>query len=53
MRRGQTTVEYMLAIAVIAVALAAVMGVLWSSVADSTDELAQDMADELSDGEVQ
>lgn len=53
MRRGQTTVEYLLAISVISIAIAASMGVLWSTLTDSTDDLANEMATELVSGGVQ
>lgn len=51
--RGQATVEYLLAISVIAVALALALGVVYSAVSGGTDDLSSSLADELTDGEMQ
>lgn len=51
--RGQSTVEYLLAISVITVALAAAMAVAYTAVQGGTESVAGDMAVSLTEGELQ
>lgn len=51
--RGQSTVEYLLATSVIAVALALALGVVYQAVSGGTDGLASSLASELTDGDMQ
>ena len=53
MRRGQSTTEYLLTIAVIAIAIAAVMQVLSTMITSETAALGSSLAQSLSDDPVQ
>jgi hypothetical protein len=51
--RGQSTVEYMLVISALSIAIAALMYVLYNTVADSTESTGRSMAESLTTGGVQ
>jgi Tfp pilus assembly protein FimT len=52
-RRGQSTTEYLLVIAVLSVALALAMSVFFSAVYSNTDSLADRLIDDLTTGGAQ
>jgi Tfp pilus assembly protein FimT len=52
-RRGQTTTEYMMVIAVVSVALALAMAVFFSTVYTGTDTLSADLIRDLTGGGAQ
>lgn len=52
-RRGQATVEYMLAIAFLAVALGLAVAGLFRAMSRQTESLVDDLADDLEDGRAQ
>lgn len=53
MKRGQSTVEYLLVISVLSIAFALAMAVLYTTATEETDSLAGDMATSLTRGGVQ
>jgi uncharacterized protein (UPF0333 family) len=53
MRRGQSTVEYLLTISVIVIAIAATMIPLYNTVAGETESTGSSMAESLTTGGVQ